>query len=115
MKVAIPTKNGMIEQIFSKAQEFTIYEVEIELVRKKTIVPFTDADFGDFLTKEAINGVICGSIRSGARNTLRMKRVELLYGASGEVDDIMVRYLSGEIIGAVEENALWKMDREGLR
>jgi len=70
--------------------------------------------FGEFLTKESINGVICGSIRSAARNILRTKRVELIYGVSGQADDVMVRYLSGENLGSVDENALWR-DREGLR
>jgi len=113
MRVAIPTKNGMVEPVSSRVEEFTIYEVEIELVRGKTVVAF-GGKFGEFLTKESINGVICGSIRSAARNILRTKRVELIYGVSGQADDVMVRYLSGENLGSVDENALWR-DREGLR
>lgn len=115
MKVALPTRDGKIEQIFARAEEFTIYDVEIELVSSKTTVSVIGREFADFLTKEKINCVICGNIRSGARNVLRMKRIELIYGVSGDADESMVRYLSGERLGAVEENALWKMDREGLR
>ena len=88
MRVAIPTKNNRIDPQYSRAAEFTIYEIEIELV-------------------------ICGNIRSSARNILRAKRIELTYGVLGEVDDVMIRYLSGERLGDIDENAYWKAGREG--
>lgn len=114
MKVAIPTKNGRIDQQYSRATEFTVYEVEIELVQKKEIIPLGKTSVADFLTEQGINAVICGNIRSTARNILRMKRIELTYGVIGEVDDVMIRYLSGERLGDIEENAYWRAGREGL-
>ena len=33
MRVAIPTKNNRIDPQYSRAAEFTIYEIEIELVK----------------------------------------------------------------------------------
>ncbi|WP_352399592.1 NifB/NifX family molybdenum-iron cluster-binding protein [Anaerotignum sp.] len=114
MRVAIPTRDGRIESVFSRAEEFTIYDVEIELVKSKVIVPIGTKEFGNFLMDEAVNVMICGRIRSGSRNILRLKRVELIYGVSGEADDIMVRYLSGERLGDIDENAFWSKDEEGL-
>ena len=101
MRVAIPTKNNRIDPQYSRAAEFTIYEIEIELVKKKEVVPLGK------------NAVICGNIRSSARNILRAKRIELTYGVLGEVDDVMIRYLSGERLGDIDENAYWKAGREG--
>ena len=69
--------------------------------------------FKCFLTEQDINAVICGNIRSSARNILRAKRIELTYGVLGEVDDVMIRYLSGERLGDIDENAYWKAGREG--
>lgn len=114
MRVAIPTRDGIIESVFSRAEEFTIYDVEIELVKSKETVFIGRRDLGQFLMEEAINVMICGRIRSGARNIMRLKRVELLYGVGGEADDIMVRYLSGERLGNVDENAFWGNGGEGL-
>ena len=113
MRVAIPTRNGQIEAVFSRAEEFTIYDVEIELVKSKGTAVIHEKDLGSFLLEEASNVMICGKIRSGARNILRMKRIELLYGVSGNADDIMIRYLSGERLGNVDENAFWS-EEEGL-
>ncbi|WMI81385.1 NifB/NifX family molybdenum-iron cluster-binding protein [Anaerotignum sp. MB30-C6] len=114
MRVAIPTRDGRIEPVFSRAEEYTIYDVEIELVKSKVVVPIGKKELGNFLMDEAINIVICGRIRSGSRNVLRLKRVELIYGVSGEADDIMIRYLSGERLGDIDENAFWSKDVEGL-
>lgn len=114
MRVAIPTRDGRIESVFSRAEEFTIYDVEIELVKSKVTAPLGGRELGSFLVEEAINVVICGRIRSGTRNVMRVKRVELLYGVTGDADDIMIRYLSGERLGNVDENAFWSNDGEGL-
>ena len=113
MRVAIPTKNNRIDPQYSRAAEFTIYEIEIELVKKKEIVPLGKTAIADFLTEQGINAVICGNICSSARNILRAKRIELTYGVLGEVDDVMIRYLSGERLGDIDENAYWKAGREG--
>ena len=106
MRVAIPTKNNRIDPQYSRAAEFTIYEIEIELVKKKEVVPLGKTAIADFLTEQDINAVICGNI-------LRAKRIELTYGVLGEVDDVMIRYLSGERLGDIDENAYWKAGREG--
>lgn len=113
MKVAIPTKNGRIDRQYSQATEFTVYEVEIELVKKKEIIPLGEIEIADFLTEQGINAVICGNIRSAARNILRTKRIELTYGVCGNADDVMIRYLSGERLGDIDENAYWRAGREG--
>ncbi len=52
MRVAIPTKNGRIDPQYSRAAEFTIYEIEIELVKKKEIVPLGKTPIADFLTEQ---------------------------------------------------------------
>ena len=113
MKVAIPTKNGRIDQQYSRALEFTVYDVEIELVKQKEIIPLGKTSISDFLTEQGINAVICGNIRSSARNILRTMRIELTYGVIGEADEVMIRYLSGERLGNIEENAYWRAGREG--
>ena len=76
MRVAIPTKDGKIAPEYTRAREFTVYEVEIELVKKKEIIPLGKTTIADFLTEQEINVVICGSIHSSARNVLRTKRIE---------------------------------------
>ena len=109
-----PRKNNRIDPQYSRAAEFTIYEIEIELVKKKEVVPLGKTAIADFLTEQDINAVICGNIRSSARNILRAKRIELTYGVLGEVDDVMIRLSSAaERWWDIDENAYWKAGREG--
>ena len=51
MRVAIPTKNNRIDPQYSRAAEFTIYEIEIELVKKKEVVPLGKTAIADFLSR----------------------------------------------------------------
>lgn len=113
MRVAIPTKNGEIDPQCSRAAEFTVYEIEVELVKQKEIIRLGKTSLEDFLTEQGVNAVICGNIRSAARNILRTKRIELTYGVFGEADAVMIRYLSGERLGDMEENAHWHTEKEG--
>ncbi len=113
MRVAIPTKNGEIDPQCGRAVEFTVYEIEVELVKKKEIIRLGRASAEEFLTEQGIDAVICGNIRSAARNILRARRIELIYGVFGEADAVMIRYLSGERLGDMEENAHWHTEKEG--
>ena len=102
MKIAMPTENGMIYQHFGHAQEFTIYEVEAELIKWKEVVSTEGSGheaLADFLTVHSVNVVICGNIGSGAKNALREKRMELIPGVAGNADDMIIKYLSGEKMG----------------
>ncbi len=113
MRVALPTKDGQIFLQYDKAKEFTIYDVEIELVKSKEIVLLGDMQMADFLEIQHINAVICADIRSAGKTLLRTKRIELTYGVTGIADDVMVRYLSGEALGTVEENAWLRLELDG--
>lgn len=110
MRVAIPIKDGEIFLRYSETKEFTVYEVEIELVKAKEVVPLRDKTIAEFLTEQDINVVLCANIRSAGRTLLRTKRIELIYGVTGNADEAMIRYLSGEQLGTVEENALLRME-----
>lgn len=102
MRVAIPTENGMVYQHFGHAPEFTIYDVEAELIKNKEFVSTEGSGheaLADFLTVHSVNVVICSNIGSGAKNALREKRMELIPGVVGTADDMIVKYLSGEQMG----------------
>ncbi len=114
MKVAIPTEYGQITQRLENAREFTIYDVEIELVQTKEILPLDGQSFSDFLLTQGINAIICCNIRSASRTLLRTRRIELTYGVTGAADDVMIRYLSGECLGTIEENALLQLEQDDL-
>ena len=107
MRVAMPSEEGMIYQHFGHAAEFTVYEVEAELIKNKEFIPVEgprSEALADFLTIHSVNVVICGNIESGIKSALRAKRIELIPGVTGTADDAIVKYLSGEKMGRSEEH-----------
>jgi predicted Fe-Mo cluster-binding NifX family protein len=102
MRIAIPTEDGNIFQHFGHSKEFTLYDIENEMVQQKQVVATNGAGHGalaDFLTVHSVNMVISGNIGGGAKTALREKNIELIPGVTGKADDIIIRYLSGEELG----------------
>lgn len=104
MKVAIPTESGKIYPHFGDSKEFTVYDVEHEKVQ--SIEKLTAQGCGDkmieFLMAHSINVVVCGKIESEQKSALRQRRIELVRGVCGEANQVLVRYLSGEVLGNLE-------------
>ena len=98
------------KQIKKKAGVYSLDEEKEEIIDEmKPKNQEEVAKIVDFLKKEGINAVICGQIGSAGRNLMRTRRIELTYGAFGNADDVMIRYLSGERLGDLEENTLWSL------
>lgn len=112
MKVALPKFKDEIATNFVNAKEFAVFDIEIELVKNKTIIPLQNLSLEQFLHENNINAMICDKIDSKNRTLLRIEKIELTYGISGGIDDIMIRYLSGERLGNVDENAYWSSGKE---
>ena len=110
MKIAIPTESGKIYPHFDQSKEFTVYDIEHELVQSVETVEASEhgETMIDFLIAHSINVVVCGKIASRAKSALREKRIELVRGVCGEADQILVRYLSGEALGSLEAD--WAYD-----
>lgn len=110
MKVAIPTESGKIYPYFGDSKEFTVYDVEHELVQSIETVSAKECGgrMIDFLIAHSINVVVCGNIESNVKSALRERRIELVRGVCGDANNVLVRYLSGEALGSLEAD--WAYD-----
>ena len=115
MRIAMPSEKGMIYQHFGQATEFTVYEVEAELIKNKEFIPVEgpgDEALANFLTLHSVNIVICGNIGSSVKSALRAKRIELIPGITGTADDAIVKYLSGEKMGNPDMECVHQPEEE---
>lgn len=95
--------------IFIKAKpnsrQFTIFEVEDERVvnieRRYSFIKKPEA-VAELLYEYNVSVLICNDIGSRTRKAIRDRHIELLPGVIGEVNDAVIRYLSGERIGVPE-------------
>ena len=98
-KIAVPYENGQIFQHFGKTAEFKVYEAEgNKLVSSKVIASngTGHSALAEFLSNEGVNVVICGGIGDEAQSALAEAGIKVYYGAEGDVDEIIARFLEGE-------------------
>lgn len=102
MKIAITTEDTKVHQHFGNCKTFTVFEVDGGMVIEKSTLDTTDSGHEllvKLLKQNKINVLICGGIGGTAKNALRVNRIEIIPGVLGSVNDVIIKYLSGEIIG----------------
>lgn len=98
-KIAIPYENGQVFQHFGKTAEFKVYEVEGNKLVSSTMIASNGTGhsaLANFLSNEGVDVVICGGIGDEAQSALTEAGIKVYYGAEGDVDEIIARFLEGE-------------------
>jgi Mrp family chromosome partitioning ATPase/predicted Fe-Mo cluster-binding NifX family protein len=98
MKIAIATEGTNISAHFGKCENFTIAEIQNSNVKNKNIVNTLGNQHGllpAFLASHNVNLVITGGMGEGARQNLISKGIEIITGASGDIDEVINSFLSG--------------------
>ncbi len=100
--VAVPEKNGMVAEKFGKSQRFVICEIKNHDVVSMTYVRTSTScegkkQFVDFLNHHNINVLIVSAIGEHAMQELTKAGIRVIRGASGPIDKILVKYISGDL------------------
>ena len=101
MKIAVTYENGEVFQHFGHTQQFKIYNVEDKKVVSSEIIDSDGQGHGalaGLLADKSIDVLICGGIGGGAMAALNDSGIETCAGASGNTDDVVAAYLSGELV-----------------
>ncbi|WP_097027632.1 NifB/NifX family molybdenum-iron cluster-binding protein [Clostridium peptidivorans] len=106
MKIALPKDGEMINQHFGRSSCFAIVDIEQgrenKIVQTKEIstesLQHNHEGLADILENQGVSVVITGGIGENAYNALEEKGLGVVCGASGKIDDIMQRYLQGELV-----------------
>jgi predicted Fe-Mo cluster-binding NifX family protein len=100
MKIAIATEETNVSGHFGKCENFTIVEIENSEVKSKTIINTLGNQHGllpVFLASHNVDVVITGGMGEGARQNLISKNIEIVSGASGNIDEVLNAYLNGNL------------------
>ena len=101
MRIAVTFEDGNVFQHFGRTQCFKIFEVEGKEIVKATLYGSNGAGHGALagLLKDAqVDVLICGGLGQGALNALNQAGIEVIAGASGNVDDNVQAYLDGNLV-----------------
>ena len=100
MKIAVTYENGEIFQHFGHTETFKIYDVTDGKITGTQIVDTNGNGHGalaGFLVENGVDTLICGGIGGGAQNALAQAGIRLFGGVSGNADDAVNAFLSGNL------------------
>ena len=102
-KVAIPCKDGMVDQHFGQAKEFLIFRVENEkLFREPSIFSpggrGCKSGIGSELARAGVSHLVVGNMGEGALRTLTANGIAAVRGASGDAEKAALAFVRGEIV-----------------
>ena len=100
-RIAVTYENGEVFQHFGHTEQFKVYEVEDRKIVNSDIIGSNGSGHGalaGLLGENRIDVLICGGIGGGAQAALTERGIELCAGASGNADEAVRAYLSGELV-----------------
>ena len=103
MKIAVTYENGQVFQHFGRTQEFKVFEVENGDIVSSEVIGSNGVGHGalaGLLAGQTIQVLICGGLGGGAQAALADAGIEVVSGASGDVDEAVRAWLRGELTSA---------------
>ena len=100
MKIAVASEGKQVSGHFGHCEGFTIYEVGEDKVLKKDFVKNPGHKPGFlpvFLKEKDTNVIIAGGMGETAVQLFSDNEIEVVVGAQGLCDDVVQKYINGEL------------------
>lgn len=101
-KIAIPSSNGRVNDHFGQSEAFTIITLDAENnVTDEEIMTAgkgcgCKSNLSNELADKGVSILLAGNMGQGAINKLEAAGIKAYRGFSGEVKEVVTRYLNGE-------------------
>lgn len=101
-KIAVPTRDDMVDDHFGHCDHYTIFTVENNKVTARESYPSPQgcgckSGIAPVLRSLGVVVMLAGSMGEGARKVLGANDIKVVRGCSGNVDELVAKYLAGEI------------------
>lgn len=103
MKIALPTRDGNIDDHFGHCDHYTIMTLNDE----KAIVKIESmdspegcgckSDIAPILAEKGVKIMLAGNMGQGAVNILTQNGIQVIRGCSGPVDDVAAKWIAGDL------------------
>lgn len=102
MKIAVPTRDNVVDNHFGHCAYYTIYTIEDNKVTGKETLPSPQccgckSNIAPILHEMGVEVMLAGNMGEGARNVLGRNSIAVIRGCSGPTDDLVEAYLRGEV------------------
>lgn len=103
MKIALPTRDGQIDDHFGHCDHFTLMTLDDE----KNIVKIEKmespegcgckSDIAPILADKGVSVMLAGNMGEGAVRVLAASKIRVIRGCSGPIDDVAAKWIAGDI------------------
>ena len=104
MKIALPSRQNMIDDHFGHCEYFTVFTVDKdkkEILSQETVAAPSGcgckSDIAQTLAAKGVEVMLAGNMGDGAVNVLKQSGIQVLRGCSGEVRSIATSWLNGSL------------------
>jgi predicted Fe-Mo cluster-binding NifX family protein len=103
MKIAIPTKNNVVDDHFGHCELFSIFEIdENKNLKSKQQLPWADgcgckSNIVETLREMGVTTMLAGNMGQGALNVLLSQGMEVVRGCQGDTEVVVEAYLDGRL------------------
>lgn len=104
MKIALPSRNGQIDDHFGHCEYFTVFTIDDankEILNSEIIESPVGcgckSNIAQDLSKIGVSLMLAGNMGDGAVNVLKKSNIEVIRGCSGDIKEAAQDYLDGKI------------------
>ena len=102
MKIAVPTREGCVDDNFGHCAYYTIFDVidgKVTNVSKMASPEGCGCKSGiaPVLRQMGVVVMLAGNMGQGAKNVLEAQRIEVIRGCSGDVEELVAAYLADNV------------------
>lgn len=103
MKIAIPTRENMVDDHFGHCDHYTIYTIENKQVLNIDTLPSTGgcgckSGVAAELKKIGVEVMLAGNMGEGAKNKLEEQGIKVIRGCAGPIQVVLGGFLAGVIL-----------------
>ncbi len=102
MKIAVPTRENNVDSHFGHCEFYTIYSIEKNKVVEKEVLESPQgcgckSNIASVLQQKGVKQMLAGNMGAGALSKLNAFGIDVVRGCDGNVDNLVEKYLNGEI------------------
>ena len=102
MKIALPSRDGNIDDHFGHCSYYTIITVDNGIITEEQTMDSPEgcgckSNIAPLLAQAGVKIMLAGNMGDGALNVLNTNGIEVIRGCSGTVKDVANAWLSGEL------------------
>ena len=102
MKIAVPTRDGVVDDHFGHCAYYTIFSIEPDGSLSTTTLPSPEgcgckSNIASVLQAQGVRVMLAGNMGVGAKNVLEKHGIKVIRGQKGEVGQLVRDYLAGQV------------------